>query len=540
MQASLQAAVRQVTGSKGTFTEDLHAFCDYLGVPPAQLMERLGRASGETPQFALNWFLRNGVQGVIPWSPSDLFATGAPGLWYDLSLTDGTLFQDAAETLPVTAVEQPVGLMLDKSKGLVLGPELVTNGDFSDGLTGWTSINTGTGTATTSVVNGQASLQTFVNGDVARLRQSFTTVVGKVYKVTVGAATGLSASGLINFGTTGGGSDYFALGAGASAGTRYITATSITLWISAVVNGVPFTLTFDNISVRELPGNHAFQTTSANRPVLSARYNLLTKTETLATQSIATLATAYTLRFEGAGSITLSGTATGTYTAGVYSVPCAAGTLTATVSGSVTKADFRPANDGVGLPPYQRVNTATDYDTVGFPLYLRFNGSTQFLQTNPIDFSSTDKVFVSAGVRKLSDSTRGMVVELGNTANYWFHIDAPSTAGAGSYSFKSQGTSLATAVVASGYSSPLTNVLTGFGNISDDSAILRANSTQVAQSTADQGTGSFGNYPLYIGASAGTLFFNGRLYSLIIAGIKPTDAQILGVETYINRLARAF
>ena len=66
-----------------------------------------------------------------------LFSNSEQGVWYDPS-DRATLFQDAAGTTPVTAVEQPVGLMLDKSKGLVLGPELVTNGDFSNGATGWT------------------------------------------------------------------------------------------------------------------------------------------------------------------------------------------------------------------------------------------------------------------------------------------------------------------------------------------------------------------------------------------------------------------
>lgn len=45
---------------------------------------------------------------------AELFAGGVPGVWFDPSDLS-TLFQDAAGTLPVTAVEQPVGLMLDKS-----------------------------------------------------------------------------------------------------------------------------------------------------------------------------------------------------------------------------------------------------------------------------------------------------------------------------------------------------------------------------------------------------------------------------------------
>jgi len=47
-------------------------------------------------------------------SPLSLFAAGEQGFWYDPSDLS-TLFQDAAGTVPVTSVEQPVGRMLDKS-----------------------------------------------------------------------------------------------------------------------------------------------------------------------------------------------------------------------------------------------------------------------------------------------------------------------------------------------------------------------------------------------------------------------------------------
>ena len=52
--------------------------------------------------------------GVQQFSPADLFAAGEQGFWYDPS-DYSTLFQDSAGTTPVTAVEQAVGLMLDKS-----------------------------------------------------------------------------------------------------------------------------------------------------------------------------------------------------------------------------------------------------------------------------------------------------------------------------------------------------------------------------------------------------------------------------------------
>ena len=59
---------------------------------------------------------------------------------------------------------------------------------------------------------------------------------------------------------------------------------------------------------------HATQSITASRPTLSARKNLLLATETLATQSVTTLAAQYTLSFTGTGSVTLSGAATGTLT----------------------------------------------------------------------------------------------------------------------------------------------------------------------------------------------------------------------------------
>lgn len=48
------------------------------------------------------------------WSPRALFANGEQGAWYDPSDLS-TLYQDSAGTTPVTALGQPVGLMLDKS-----------------------------------------------------------------------------------------------------------------------------------------------------------------------------------------------------------------------------------------------------------------------------------------------------------------------------------------------------------------------------------------------------------------------------------------
>ena len=52
-----------------------------------------------------------------------LFANGEQGFFYDPNDLS-TMFQDAAGTVPVTGAGQPVGLILDKSKGLASSSEL--------------------------------------------------------------------------------------------------------------------------------------------------------------------------------------------------------------------------------------------------------------------------------------------------------------------------------------------------------------------------------------------------------------------------------
>jgi hypothetical protein len=63
----------------------------------------------------VNYYLRGtGAFSMTTFSPPSLFASGEKGVWFDASDLS-TLFQDAAGTVPVTTVGQPVGKWLDKS-----------------------------------------------------------------------------------------------------------------------------------------------------------------------------------------------------------------------------------------------------------------------------------------------------------------------------------------------------------------------------------------------------------------------------------------
>ena len=290
------------------------------------------------------------------------------GAWFDPE-DMSTMFQDAAGTTPVTALEQPVGLWLDKSQGLELGPELVTNGDFSNGIAMWTTV------AGTTISGGKL----IATNATDAVRQTISgLVVGKTYKITFTIDSISSGKARCVFG--GSTSPYFT-----QAGTYTIYQQSSlgdsTLYLG--FGGVPTSGVFDNVSVREIKGNHATQSITASRPTLSARYNLLLNSETLATQSVTTVAAQYTLSFTGTGSVTLSGTATGALTGnGTDRVSLTftptVGTLTLTVSGSVTKAQLEL---GAVAGPYQRVTTSTDYDTDEryFKKYLRTDAVDDYL-----------------------------------------------------------------------------------------------------------------------------------------------------------------
>lgn len=203
----------------------------------------------------------------------------------------------------------------------------------------------------------------------------------------------------------------------------------------------------------------------------------------------------------------------------------------------ITKADFRPANSGAKLPVYQRVNTATDYDTVGFPVYLKQNATnTAFLvSAATIDCSGTDAMTVFWGGRKLSDAALGTVYASSATpasTNGAFRLSAPGANGENTYLVTSRGTSL-TDALASSRVAPLSNVVTMTSDISGDFIKLRVNGALIDTDTGDQGTGNYANESMYIGMRGSTLLpFTGHLHSLIGCGALLSDYAMRKIEDW--------
>jgi len=170
--------------------------------------------------------------------------------------------------------------------------------------------------------------------------------------------------------------------------------------------------------------------------------------------------------------------------------------------------------------------------------YLAFDGADDFFVTNSIDFTSTDKVSLFAGVRKLSDSAQNMIVEFSTSANTDSNSFALTTYPASGelFTFASRGTGLlrVAAIKDLQFSAPKSAVLTGIADFSAQTISLKANSVLVTNSLST--TGAFGNYPLYIGRRGGTsLPFNGHIYSLIGIGRLTTDAETATLEKLIAK-----
>jgi hypothetical protein len=168
--------------------------------------------------------------------------------------------------------------------------------------------------------------------------------------------------------------------------------------------------------------------------------------------------------------------------------------------------------------------------------HLVFDGTDDWLVT-PTITPGIDKAQVFAGVRKLSDATIGTLVELSTTSasnNGSLTVLTPDSPQP--YSFASRGTTRTFAAALGTFAAPITNVLTGIGDIAGDNATLRINGVQNVQNTADQGTGNYLAYPLYIGRRGGTtLPFNGHLYSLVVRFGANLDAgTISATERYVG------
>jgi len=442
-----------------------------------------------------------------------LFAGGKVGGMWDFGDT-ATLFQDTAGATPVTAVTQPIGIVLDKSQGVVRGVEKVTGNTatFDTGVGSWIGYNS----ATIAAVGGELQItQNAINGR-ATIRLPCT--VGVVCEVSadVRSINGVACALGVGIYSDGNGAT-FAPTTTSATFTRQTLRMKSTDANPAFINitvgcngGGTGIFAIDNVSVRELPGNHATQSTAGARPLFSARKNLLTKTEVF-TDAIWTVNTTFSTfvqttapdasstaaLFTGDGTSNVhlvgqvvnpggntisvkakAGTARylqilfdnvansqvnfdlqlGTFSLGAGAVSAAitaaeggyyrctavsagnpanakfilvtslaAGRLEVnTISGSINL--WQPQVEaGTTATTYQRVNTASDYDTVGFPAFARFDGVDDSLTVGAITLGANMDCFVA--VRR-NAATKFMIGSGTTNSAKWFAVVENGSAGA--------------------------------------------------------------------------------------------------------------
>lgn len=184
------------------------------------------------------------------WTPAKLFRTADIGAWYDPTEMS-SIFQESTGTTPVTASGQLVGLLLDKQNGYIRGAELATSLTSNNGSVAYSG---GIATFTASAVaNGIATALNFLT-------------LGKTYEMTYRIVSISSGSLRVGAGTSGSGTTRST--AGTYTERLFCSGTNSTGSIIAFAN--PTNAVVDSISFKEIPGNHATQSTAGSRPTLNA------------------------------------------------------------------------------------------------------------------------------------------------------------------------------------------------------------------------------------------------------------------------------
>lgn len=503
------------------------------------------------------------------WSPLSLFQSGESGLVYDAMDLSG-FYSDAALTTQCV-VNATCGSRRDSSKGSELGPDLADTIGSSDA---WAAF----GTNLIADDDGAVRI-TYVDdskGGYAYFRES----AGLNSNLTVGKWYRVSYRAKVNGGSVTPAVDVGSLVNGLPVANTEFAEFSITfVATNATTNnlriesmGASEIAWIEGISICEIPGNHAYQSTAANRPILrgtptgsnlvsnggfdsgsnwtpgagwaigagvaTATASSAALTSTLAATSGRVYLVRYTMtRSAGTltpsfGGVTLTArSAGGTYEEFVTASSTAALVFTgAAFSGTVDDASVIDYSADVVTAPY-----ALQMGTVA--------GVDRWMQTAAVDFSATDELTVCWGVRKHSDAAQGVVAEL--TASVIandgaFAILAPASA-AGNYGFSLRASVGYTQYRATTFTSPTAAVVecqyNASGALLANEVFPRVNGaipTLANVGGASGGTGNFANAALYFGKRGGaSLPFLGLDYGGVIRGAL-TTTELTSLERWVS------
>ena len=430
-----------------------------------------------------------------------LFANGEQGGWYDPS-DISTLFQDTAGAAPVTAVEQPVGLMLDKS---------------------------GRGNHATQVTTTKRSVYSRRVNALVNTENPSAWPTNGITRTAEAGGVSLLQSTIDN--------------SGVFPGLQY------------PIGATPVSNSCIYRSIEYLPGDALYM---AYGPAAGASFVTIRTSDgvvvgaaggTSPLRKITPLGDGW-VRVETWDSLASHGSSQvssflhfGNTFGGLY--------ITTTDQAGTQLRVRRPQY--VVLPfgsthsvQYQRVNTNTDYDADPdkFPAYLRGDGVDDAMQTGNIDFTGTDKMTVWAGVAVSRSSDQSGIYELGvnSTTSNGLSMQCMGSLFA---TLRGQAFGTSRGVVdAPGFALNTPYQVCAQYDLSaalvKDEIRLRKNGAYVSSPTLESsGAGNFSSYPLTIMARGTmTAYTGGRLYSLIIRGAQSSLSQIEATEAYIKQKMR--
>lgn len=437
------------------------------------------------------------------------------------------LYQDAGGTIPVTAQGQPVGLMLDKSKGLA----------FSSNIASLTeAIGAGIGGVAFKTVVVSPLLE-----------------IGAWYKITINIS---NYSGTGDVGITGTNTSFptsvipTGIRSRSSNGLISFIAQAQTSNTVALYTRDSNNADFTNITIQKISGNHAYQTISASRPILQQTLifgvNKLPSFDftnwspigsaTTTTKSFTVIESAGGIRldnlFEAGKTYKITAKLTSTATT-VLLVNAANGAtpLIANATGGTVDTTYTATSTTLYLRTGTGITTVSELEIkeiTGYRTdqnYLQFDGVDDFLQTNELDLSAAQEVTIFAGVTKLRDTASyEYILANGNVTSETGLIRLRlSSIGKSSFEANMSGAYVSTEFPDSGVI-PQSRAIIAKASSKARSSTYNVNGVLVTKSNVFSDGAVFSNLPLYIGRQASSSWqANMHLYGLILVAANTSN-----------------
>ena len=409
------------------------------------------------------------------------------GLLFDPS-DMSTMFQDAAGTIPVTAVEQPVGKILDKSGNGNHATQSVTASrptlsarynlltkteDFADAA--WVKARGGTGAAPAITSNHALA----PDGTMTAARVIFARGSGATSSDYSVLFEQLALSANVNFNE----SIYVKLNTGAA---------SIAVYAALAGSGVLLGTKIIDISNQWVRIDTSFITTSTGNHNISI---------------------------------------------GI------AGSLIGTTQSADILIWHPQLNIGTTPLPYQRVNTATDYDTDPryFPKYLKFDGVDDYLNLPFMNLYGGGAASIIAARNAVSQATDTYIISERSTANAnpkYFPSRQLASGGNMDAYISDDTAAVVLDTAGSAFSGASDKVIRSVVDTGNNIKLFKNGALAADDNYTRSGTLTLNNTT--IGASVSTTtgnYASMKLYGLIVTKSALTDAQRIACERHLSRKA---